>query len=199
MSKSIQEKDWWTLFTHMSESKLKQRHNEYVDKHSTNKNGYWILQVHGTEFIQLVFKDKIGDILIDKVASWAKKRKNTNKIGYSSSDKDVIELKNLLLGRASEFVDYCSKSKNPNAEEALWGIWDVVEVKWSKKSFIAPLFYDIWGWIQLELGKKGEQQMPRTQQYERQLTEFCKIHKFSIEDIRYDSQMNVKYLVKECK
>ena len=69
----------------------------------------------------------------------------------------------------------------------------------SKKSFIAPLFYDIWGWIQLELGKKGEQQMPRTQKYERQLTEYCKIHKFSIEDIRYDSQMNVKYLVKECK
>jgi len=199
MSKSIQEKDWWTLFANMSKSKLNRRHNEYVDKYPTNTEGYWFLQIHGTEFIQLEFKDKIGDILIDKVASWAKKRKNTNKIGYSVSDGDVIELKNLLLGRASEFVDYCSKSKNPNAEEALWGIWDVVEVKWSKKSFIAPLFYDIWGWIQLELGKKGEQQMPRTQKYERQLTEYCKIHKFSIEDIRYDSQMNVKYLVKECK
>ena len=36
MSKSIQEKDWWTMFTHMSESKLNQRHNEYVDKHAAN-------------------------------------------------------------------------------------------------------------------------------------------------------------------
>lgn len=199
MSKSIQEKDWWTLFTHMSESKLNQRHYEYVDKHATNEDGYWILQVHGTEFIQLEFKDKIGDILIDKVASWAKKRKNTNKIGYSVCDEDVIELKNLLLGRASEFVNYCSKSKNSNAEEALWGIWDVVETKWSKKSFIAPLFYDIWGWIQLELGKKGEQQMPRTQQYERQLTEYCKIYGLYIVNVEYDSQTNVRYLVTEAE
>ena len=31
MSSSLQEKDWWTLFTHMSEAKLKQRHDEAVD------------------------------------------------------------------------------------------------------------------------------------------------------------------------
>jgi hypothetical protein len=198
MSNSIQEKDWWTMFTHMSESKLNQRHNEYVDKHATNAEGYWFIQVHGTDYIKLEFKDDIGDLLIEKVAEWSRNRNTLNKIGISASDSDVIQLKKLLLGRASEFVDYCSKSKNPNAEEALWGIWDVVETKWSKKSFIAPLFYDIWGWIQLELGKKGEQQMPRTQQYERQLKEYCKVNKFSIEDIKYDSQENVKYLVKEC-
>ena len=198
MSNSIQEKDWWTMFTHMSESKLNQRHNEYVDKHATNAEGYWFIQVHGTDYIKLEFKDDIGDLLIEKVAEWSRNRNTLNKIGISASDSDVIQLKKLLLGRASEFVDYCSKSKNPNAEEALWGIWDVVETKWSKKAFIAPLFYDIWGWIQLELGKKGEQQMPRTQQYERQLKEYCKVNKFSIEDIKYDSQENVKYLVKEC-
>lgn len=197
MSKSIQEKDWWTMFTHMSESKLNQRHNEYVDKHATNAEGYWFIQVHGTEFVQLKFQDEIGEALIEKVAKWAESRKGEDKVGISPSDGDVIQLKNLLLGRASEFVDYCSKSKYPKAEDALWGIWDVVEAKWSKKSFIAPIFYDIWGWIQLELGKKGERQMPRTQQYERQLKEYCKVNKFSIEDIRYDSQMNVKYLVKE--
>ena len=199
MSKSIQEKDWWTLFTNMSQAKINQRHNEYVDKYPTNTDGYWFLQIHGTEFVQLQFKEKINDILIDKVATWAKKRSDTNKIGYSTSDKDVIELKNLLLGRASDFVDYCSKSNHLKAEQALWGIWEVVDIKWPQKTFIAPAFYDIWGWIQLELGKKGEQQMPRTQQYERQLKEYCKVNKFSIEDIRYDSQMNVKYLVKECK
>ena len=198
MSNSIQEKDWWTMFTHMSESKLNQRHNEYVDKHATNAEGYWFIQVHGTDYIKLEFKDDIGDLLIEKVAEWSRNRNTLNKIGISASDSDVIQLKKLLLGRASEFVDYCSKSKNPNTEEALWGIWDVMETKWSKKSFIAPLFYDIWGWIQLELGKKGEQQMPITQQYEKQLKEYCKVNKFSIEDIKYDSQENVKYLVKEC-
>ena len=199
MSKSIEEKDWWTLFTHMSKSKQKQRHNEYVDKHATNEEGYWFIQVHGTDYVKLEFKDKIGDVLIDKVAEWSRNRNTLHKIGISASDSDVIQLKNLLLGRASEFVDYCSKSKNPNAEEALWGIWNVVEIKWSKKSFIAPLFYDIWGWIQLELGKKGELQMPRTQQYERQLTEYCKIHGLYIVNVEYDSQTNVRYLVTEAE
>tara|TARA_B100000575_G_scaffold217286_1_gene177921 strand:+ start:980 stop:1144 length:165 start_codon:yes stop_codon:yes gene_type:complete len=54
-----------------------------------------------------------------------------------------MELKHFLLGRASKLVDYCSKSKHSDAKEALLGIWDVFNVKWSKKSFIAPLFYDI--------------------------------------------------------
>ena len=199
MSKSIQEKDWWTMFAHMSQSKLNQRHNEYVDKYPTNTEGYWFIQIHGTEFVQLKFKDEINETLIQHVSKWSEKRENTRKIGYSTSDSDVLELKNLLLGRASDFVDFCYKSNHPKAEQALWGIWEVVDIKWPQKSFIAPAFYDIWGWIQLELGKKGEQQMPRTQQYERQLKEYCKVNKFSIEDIRYDSQMNVKYLVKECK
>ena len=197
MSKSIQEKDWWTMFTHMSESKLNQRHNEYVDKHATNAEGYWFIQVHGTDYVKLEFKDDIGDHLIEKVAEWSRNRNTLNKIGMSTSDSDVIQLKNLLLGRASEFVDYCSKSKNPNAEEALWGIWKVVDINWPKKSFIAPAFYDIWGWIQLELGKKGEEQMPRTKQYERQLIEYCRLNELSIQSIEYDSQMNVRYLVKE--
>ena len=199
MSKSIQEKDWWTMFAHMSQSKLNQRHNEYVDKYPTNTEEYWFIQIHGTEFVQLKFKDEINETLILHVSKWSEKRENTKKIGYSTSDSDVLELKNLLLGRASDFVDFCSKSNHPKAEQALWGIWEVVDIKWPQKSFIAPAFYDIWGWIQLELGKKGLQQMPRTQQYERQLKEYCKVNKFSIEDIRYDSQMNVKYLVKECK
>ena len=62
---------------------------------------------------------------------------------------------------------------------------------------IAPLFYDIWGWIQLELGKNGECQMPRTQRYERQLEEYCRINKCIIIGKEYDSQINVRYLIKE--
>ena len=197
MSNNIQEKDWWTLFTHMSEVKLKQRHSDAVDKHPSNVKGYYFIQIHGTDFIQLDFPDKINDTLIEKVASWSSKRNKVNKIGISPSDSDVIQLKDLLLGRASDFVDYCSKSIHPQAEEALWGIWDVVETKWSKKPFIAPLFYDIWGWIQLELGKEGESQMPITQRYERQLKEYCRLNQLSIERVKYDSQMNVRYLVKE--
>ena len=146
MSTKIQEKDWWTLFTHMSESKLNQRHNEAVDKFETNEKGYFFIQIQGTDFVKLSFKDEIGDALIEKVANWSKSRKGVEKIGISPSDSDVSQLKHLLLGRASEFVDYCSKSSHPEAEEALWGIWDVYNVKWSKKPFIAPLFYDIWGW-----------------------------------------------------
>ena len=197
MSTKIQEKDWWTIFTHISESKLKQRHNEAVDKFKTNEKGYFFIQTYGTDFVKLSFQDEIGEALIEKVANWSKSRKGVEKIGISPSDSDVSQLKHLLLGRASEFVDYCSKSNHPEAEEALWGIWDVFNVKWSKKSFIAPLFYDIWGWIQLELGKEGERQMPRTQRYERQLKQYCKIHKLEITKVEYDGQMNVRYLVKE--
>ena len=199
MSTNIQEKDWWTLFRYMSESKLKQRHSEAVDTSPALNREYQYIQIHGTDFVKLSFKDEIGDALIEKVANWSKSRKEVEKIGISPSDSDVSQLKHLLLGRASEFVDYCSKSSHPEAEEALWGIWDVFNVKWSKKSFIAPLFYDIWGWIQLELGKNGEIQMPRTQRYERQLKQYCKIHNLEIVKVEYDSQMNVRYLVKETK
>ena len=134
------------------------------------------------------FDDEISDELINKVAKWSESRKGIEKISMSASDSDVVELKHLLLGRASTFVDYCYKSNNPLAEEALWGIWEVFEINWSKKSFIAPLFYHIWGWLQLELGKKGEIQMPRTQRYERQLKEYCRINNLSIVSVEYDSQ-----------
>ena len=199
MSNTIKEKDWWTLFKHMSESKLKQRHNEAIDIKPAEEEGVSYIQIYGTEFIQLDFNDKIGDELINKVAKWSESRKGIEKVSMSASDADVVELKYLLLGRASEFVDYCSKSSNPLAEEALWGIWEVFEINWSKKSFIAPLFYHIWGWLQLELGKKGEIQMPRTQRYERQLKEYCRINNLSIVSVQYDSQENVRYLVKEKK
>ena len=39
--------------------------------------------------------------------------------------------------------------------------------------------------------------MPITQQYERQLKEYCKIHGLYIVNVEYDSQTNVRYLVTE--
>ncbi len=33
MSSILQEKDWWTLFIQMSKAKLKQRHNQAVEKY----------------------------------------------------------------------------------------------------------------------------------------------------------------------
>ena len=93
------------------------------------------------------------------------------KIGISQSDSDVVQLKHLLLGRASQFIEYSSKSDHPQAEDALWAIKEGFDVRWSKKSFVAPIVYYIWGWLQLELGKEGEKQMPRTQRHERQLSE----------------------------
>ena len=197
MTSTIQEKDWWNLFAHMSEIKLKQRHDEAVNKYPAKIRNQFYIQIFGTDFVQLSFKDTISDELIIKVANWSRSRKGVEKIGISPSDSDVKDLKHLLLGRASKFVDYCSKSKHPMAEEALWGIWDVFNVNWSKKSFVAPLFYDIWGWIQLELGKKGEYQMPRTQRYERQLKEYCRVNNCTIIGIEYDSQINVRYLIEE--
>ena len=83
MSHKIKEKDWWLLFNHMSESKLKQRHEEYVDIIETNKKEYWFIQIHNTSFVKLKFEDDINDNLIEKVANWAKKRNNTSKIGIS--------------------------------------------------------------------------------------------------------------------
>ena len=36
------------------------------------------------------------------------------------------------------------------------GIWEVFEIHWSKKPFIAPLFYHIWGWPNLSWVKRIE-------------------------------------------
>ena len=105
--------------------KLKQRHNEAVDIEPAEEQGFSYLQVQGTEFIQLEFEDEIGDDLIDKVARWSESRKGVEKISMSVSDPDVVQLKTPSFRRASAFVDYCSKSSNPLAEEVLWGIWEV--------------------------------------------------------------------------
>ena len=53
------------------------------------------------------------------------------------------------------------------------------------------------GWIQLELKKEGEFQMPGTQSHERQLREYCRVFHLTIIKIEYDSQRNVRYLVEE--
>ena len=49
----------------------------------------------------------------------------------------------------------------------------------------------------MELGKKGEQQMPITLKRERQLSEYCRINNLLIKKKEYDSQLNVRYLIKE--
>ena len=56
---------------------------------------------------------------------------------------------------------------------------------------------NIWGWLQLELGKEGEKQMPRTQRHERQLSEYSRINNYKVLNIEYDSQENVRYLIRE--
>ena len=104
MSTTIKEKDWWTLFKYMSESKLKQRHSEAVDTSPAFNKEYQYIQIHGTDFVQLDFDDEIGDALINKVAKWSESRKVIEKISMSASDSDVVELKHLLLGRASNLL-----------------------------------------------------------------------------------------------
>ena len=197
MSTTAQKKDWWELFTYMSKSKSKQRHTEAVNTYPANDKNQFYIQVYGTEFVQLSFQEDIGERLIERVAKWARDRRHIKKLTMGAHDNDVIELKHLLLGRASQFVEYCSTSDHPDAEDALWGIFDVHDIHWPKSSFTAPVFYDIWGWIQLELKKEGEFQMPGTQSCERQLREYCRVFHLTIIKIEYDSQRNVRYLVKE--
>ena len=51
----------------------------------------------------------------------------------------------------------------------------------------------------LNLGKIGRYKAFDTQRYERQLKQYCKIHKLEIMNLEYDSQMNVRYLVKDMR
>ena len=193
----IEHKDWWRLFTHMSEKKLKIRHRESIDKYPTDIENEFYIQAYGTEFVQIDYQFDISDRLIEQVAKWGENRRIIKKIGISQSDSDVVQLKHLLLGRASQFIEYSSKSDHPQAEDALWAIKEVFDVRWSKKSFVAPIFYNIWGWLQLELGKEGEKQMPRTQRHERQLSEYSRINNYKVLNIEYDSQKNVRYLIRD--
>ena len=193
----IEHKDWWRLFTHMSEKKLKIRQRESIDKNPTDIENEFYIQAYGTEFVQIDYQFDISDRLIEQVAKWGENRRIIKKIGISQSDSDVVQLKHLLLGRASQFIEYSSKSDHPQAEDALWAIKEVFDVRWSKKSFVAPIFYNIWGWLQLELGKEGEKQMPRTQRHERQLSEYSRINNYKVLNIEYDSQENVRYLIRD--
>ena len=97
MSTKIQEKDWWTLFTHMSESKLKQRHNEDVNKFETNEKGYFFIQIYGTDFVKLSFQDEIGEALIEKVAKTKKKAQEIKKEYFKREGIQSVEItKNIL-------------------------------------------------------------------------------------------------------
>jgi len=192
------EKDWWTIFTHMSEEKLKQRHREAIEIYPSSFPSQFYIQVKGTEFIQLDFEHEIGNELVKQVAQWSRDReKMDSRLSISSSDSDVLRLKHLLLGRAKEFIDFCisEDSIEPEATIAQFGICDVLVDTWPKKPFLAPLYYDIWGWLQLELGKEGEQQMPITRKRERQLDECCRLYNYQVIAKEYDSQTNVRYLV----
>ena len=71
-------------------------------------------------------------------------RRHIKKLTMSAQDSDVIELKHLLLGRASQFVEYCSTSDHPDAEDALWGIFDVHDIHWPKVH-LPRLFFMIYG------------------------------------------------------
>ena len=150
--------------------------------------------------MQLEFEHGIGNELVKQVVQWSRDREKVeSRQIISSSDSDVVQLKHLLLGRARQFIDFCvsDKSIEPESTIAQLGISDVVLDPWPKKSFAAPVYYHIWGWLQLELGKQGEQQMPITLKRERQLSEYCRINDLLIKKKEYDSQLNVRYLVKD--
>ena len=200
MSTNTNQQDWWDIFTHMSVEKLKQRHRSEIEMYPSSFSNQFYIQVKGTKFVQLEFEHGIGNELVKQVVQWSRDREKVeSRQIISSSDSDVLQLKHLLLGRAKQFIDFCvsDKSIEPESTIAQLGISDVVLDRWPKKSFAAPVYYHIWGWLQLELGKKGEQQMPITLKRERQLSEYCRINNLFIKKKEYDSQLNVRYLVKE--
>ena len=200
MSLNTNQKDWWETFAHMSVDKLKKEHKLEIEVYSSSSSNQFYVQVKGTKFVQLEFEHGIGNELVKQVVQWSRDREKVeSRQIISSSDSDVVQLKHLLLGRVQEFIDFClsDQSIEPESTLAQLAITDVLLYHWPKKLFAAPVYYHIYGWLQLELGKRGEQQMPITLKRERQLNEYCRINDIVIKNKEYDSQLNVRYLVKE--
>ena len=136
--------------------------------------------------------------LVAWLADWTNYRQLLNKTaGCSSNDWDVRFLRLMLKGNVKDFVHYCKKYPTNQSKLALSGIMTVYDYKWPHSSVTGYIFGYMWGWLQLELEKPGENK-PMTEKEQRdRLTKSAAEDGKIIDRFTYDGFGGVHAIMKE--
>jgi len=140
----------------------------------------------------------INQQLAELMADWAFYRQLLNKsASCSTNDWDVQFLRRMLKGKVKDFVRYCKKYPDEKTNLALSGIMSVYDYKWPHSSATGYIFGFLWGWLQLELEKPGEEK-PMTEEEQREsLKKHADEHGETIDRFIYDGFGGVKAIHKE--
>jgi len=136
--------------------------------------------------------------LVAWLADWTNYRQLLNKTaGCSSNDWDVRFLRLMLKGNVKDFVHYCKKYPTDQSKLALSGIMAVYDYQWPHSSVTGYIFGYMWGWLQLELEKRGESK-PMTEKEQRDgLTKSAAENGQIIYRFTYDGFGGVQAIMKE--
>jgi hypothetical protein len=96
----------------------------------------------------------IGERLVRLVAQWADYMQGRT-MSASTSDWHVRFLSWALRGRVADFMEYLSSHPSAGSERALRGIQQVYGFCWPQPVACKYVFYQLWGWLQVELKKSG--------------------------------------------
>ncbi len=140
----------------------------------------------------------INQQLVEWMADWALYRQLLNKnYGGGTHDWDVRFLRLMLKGKVKDFVHYCKKYPGEKTNLALSGIMSAYDYKWPHSSVTGYIFWYMWGWLQLELEKPGEEK-PNTEEEQREfLIKDAKENGKKIDRFIYDGFGGVKAIHKE--
>ena len=109
--------------------------------------------------------------LVKWLAKWSRYREiNSEPISTGTDDWDVMFLRWALKGRVKAFVGHCKELDSKRSRLALQGINQVYDKVWPHNSTCGYIFAHIWGWLQLELEKPGEQKPPSELEQIRQIS-----------------------------
>ena len=96
-------------------------------------------------------KPDIGPDLATFVAKWGEYHKYMGSYWGSSR-----VLRWALSGRAEKFMRYVNSEAGPVAKAASEAVMVIYRKPWPHNAVCGPMFYAMWGWLQLELRKPGE-------------------------------------------
>ena len=141
------------------------------------------------------------DEIVKMVAEWSQWRQIQAKRNLSAwtgtEDWDVRFLKWAIKGRVKEFVQYCEKNPSPESTLALEGVWSIYDKKWPHSSVTGYIFGYVWGWLQLELEKPGEEPPMSIEDQKTSLRKECNERGVDVIRFSYDGYGGVKAITKE--
>ena len=113
--------------------------------------------------------------LIKWMEKWSRYQKlNHHPLSTGTDDWDVQFLRWTLKGRVKVFVAHCKNVDNKRTRSVLKGIDSIYDKVWPHSATCGYIFARIWGWLQLELEKPGEQLPPTELEQIRQISRSLK-------------------------